>query len=42
MSAVYYQYGVELAAKERHEEAVDSFWNSEKHDAKNKEAVARR
>lgn len=42
LSAVYYQYGVDLAARERHEEAVDSFWNCEKHDGNNKEAVARR
>lgn len=42
LGAVYYQYGVELVAKERYREAVDSFWNSEKHDRDNKEAVARR
>ena len=42
LSVVYYQYGMDLAARKRHEEAVDSFWNCQKHDASNKEAVARR
>ena len=42
LSTVYYQHGMDLVAKERHEEAIESFWNCEKHDATNKEAVARR
>lgn len=42
LSAVYYEHGIDLVAKDRHEEAIESFWNCERHDVSNKEAVARR
>lgn len=42
LSITYYQYGVDLAAKEKHKEAVEKFDNVAKYDPQNKEAVTKK
>lgn len=42
LSDVCYRYGVELAAKNKHTEAVEMFLSSSSYDPDNKDAVTRR